>query len=494
MGPTVSPRSAIRVTFSDFFQVPQATVEQYGAFDISLLSDLPLFVDPFLLFNSKKDEYQKLHDGMIEYLAFLRTKSENQQMDPGLIRAWYLFPEIGQNWLGFSVTGNRGRGLGKKFADALHENLGKLFSSFGNEQITSGSHLEKLCLIREGVGRDNISDFTNNLIFGFLLEYTEKFAKAHISPALRRTITVPKVRFNYSTESWESAAFDLPFSDGDFVLLTPKDLLTRDETWINKTDFIEQFQSIPDAIPNAALRAQINNYFRSQLPKRAKKKDEHRAAIRTMLEYPEVIDYFIKFKEERGDEAVSISAQKVSFSEFLYLQQFKSLPTLLREETAFYSLSGDTFEEAMKRVLFLKDVIENKGGHRIFYYRGVAVDREADLHILYRMTWYATDSDVSREVNDGRGPVDFKISKGTDKTIVEFKLAKNSQLKRNLERQAEIYAKASDATGTIKVIMYFSEDERMRVDSILKDLKLTGHSNIVLIDARNDNKPSGSKA
>lgn len=110
------------------------------------------------------------------------------------------------------------------------------------------------------------------------------------------------------------------------------------------------------------------------------------------------------------------------------------------------------------------------------------------------MTWYATDADVSTEVNDGRGPVDYKISKGTDKTLVEFKLAKNSQLKRNLQKQAEIYAKASDASSVIKVIVYFSADERARVTEILKELKLLDNPNIVLVDARNDNKPSGSKA
>jgi hypothetical protein len=110
------------------------------------------------------------------------------------------------------------------------------------------------------------------------------------------------------------------------------------------------------------------------------------------------------------------------------------------------------------------------------------------------MTWFATDADVAREVNDGRGPVDFKVSKGLDKTLVEFKLAKNSQLKKNLTHQAEIYAKASDAQSTIKVILYFSANERKRVDKILKDLKLTDSPYVVLVDARSDNKPSGSKA
>src|SRR5579872_3434004 len=123
----------MNVSFSDFFRVPAKTVEQYGAFDVSLLADLPLFVDPFLLFNSKKPAYRKLHDGIIDYLRFLREKSSDQGLDPHLLKAWYRFPEIHQNWLGFSRSGNRGRGLGLMFATALHGNLGALFRNFGQE-------------------------------------------------------------------------------------------------------------------------------------------------------------------------------------------------------------------------------------------------------------------------------------------------------------------------------------------------------------------------
>jgi len=80
---------------------------------------------------------------------------------------------------------------------------------------------------------------------------------------------------------------------------------------------------------------------------------------------------------------------------------------------------------------------------------------ETDIHLLYRLTWYATDYSVDREVNNGRGPVDFKISKGSkDATLVEFKLAKNSKLKQNLEKQLEIYKKANNTEKGIKVIFY----------------------------------------
>jgi hypothetical protein len=75
-----------------------------------------------------------------------------------------------------------------------------------------------------------------------------------------------------------------------------------------------------------------------------------------------------------------------------------------------------------------------------------------------------------------------------------MKLAKNSQLKRNLQNQTEIYQAASDAVHAIKVIMFFSADEEERVIEILKELKILNNPNVVLIDARTDNKPSASKA
>lgn len=173
----------MKIYFSDFFDVSPRAIERHGAFNISLLSDLPLFIDPFLLFNSRKRKYRHLHDEIIRYLRFLREKSVAGEVNDGLLRAWYRFPEVGQTWLGFTQEGNRGSGLGDFFAQALHENLAQIFSNFGRETITKASHLEKLCLIKERVGRDNISDFTTNLIHGFLLDYTQQFAIKHIAPS-----------------------------------------------------------------------------------------------------------------------------------------------------------------------------------------------------------------------------------------------------------------------------------------------------------------------
>ena len=76
---------SVQIHFSDFFGVPAEVLEKYGAFNISLINDLPLFVDPFLLFNSDKEEYQQLHVEIIRYLHFLRDKSAEEGIEEGLL-------------------------------------------------------------------------------------------------------------------------------------------------------------------------------------------------------------------------------------------------------------------------------------------------------------------------------------------------------------------------------------------------------------------------
>ncbi len=144
------PLVELDLYFTDYFEVDPAVLEDYGAFDISVVSDLPLFIDPFLLFNSHHPIYQQLHQHILDYLLFLRDRAAEEDLDPRLIDAWYRFKEVKQNWLGFTLFGNEGAGLGLVFAHALHSALGEIFADFGNETVTRGTHLEKLCLIRDG--------------------------------------------------------------------------------------------------------------------------------------------------------------------------------------------------------------------------------------------------------------------------------------------------------------------------------------------------------
>ncbi len=479
--------------FSDYFGISSQVVEDYGAFDISVVSDLPLFIDPFLLFNSQKSEYKQLHQEVIKYLVFLRDKA-GTELDEGLIGALYRFKEVKQNWLGFTVLGNGGHALGADFAAALHTSLGSILKSFGTEQVTRGSHLEKLCLIRGGVGRDNISDFTTNLIKHYLLEYTQTFAKAHLKPEECHDFPVLRARFNYDTESWETLHFYLPKVRDDFVLLTPADILTRDETWISHPDMLDKFLYLPGAVEDAELRAKINNYFRSRLSQKPTAKERRAAAQATITRFPQLIDLYIKRQEDTGDQATRQSESRVVDTDKVLVRQVREVLLDLKQHTDFFDKPWTSYDEALDRVLTFKDYVEKQDGYRVIN-GNQRPSKETEVQIFFGLIWCYTDFDVNREPNNGRGPVDFKVSYGAgDKSLIEFKLAGNRSLKRNLERQLPIYEGANKTRQSVKVIICYTAKDQQRVARILKDLGIEQEKSVVVVDARRDNKPSGSKA
>lgn len=490
----------VPIYFSDVFEIEPKVVDDYGAFNVALVSDLPLFVDPFLLFDSRDDKYKVLHDGIIDYLIFLKERALEGELSKGDVSQWLMFKEVKQNWLGFSKVGNGGTGLGNQFADFLSKALRTVFRDFGSETRTASSHLEKLGLLGNGVGRDHLSDFTTNLIKGFLLQYTQDFAVQYLRKEFVRRFRVDKVSFDYISRRWRSEYFELPYFSGDYVLLTPKDMLTREQAWINQADMLSQFTEIQVSIPDEDLRQRVDEHFLRQIDERTKASERKEAALRTISAHPELLDIYIRMKEEEAPEAHVQSDLKVKVTEAQFIENVRELAAQLRDRlnkapTESGDASDDALGEARRRVAFLKHVIENNDGYRVFYVDGKPIKRESDLQTMFRLTWCATAFDVNAEVNNGRGPVDYKISKGKENaSLVEFKLASNTSLEKNLRSQVAIYEKASNVKHSLKVIMFFTDSEYAKVLRILQTLELDNNPDIILIDANRDNKPSASKA
>jgi hypothetical protein len=165
-------------------------------------------------------------------------------------------------------------------------------------------------------------------------------------------------------------------------------------------------------------------------------------------------------------------------------------------ENGYYDIEGNAYENALARAHFLKQIIENQDGYRVFWDdNSLLPRRESDVQLLFKFTWFRSAFDANAEVNNGRGPVDFKASHGSyDKALIEFKVASNKKLKQNLEKQLAVYEAANETTNGIKVVVYFTEQEEERLFGILEELDMLDKANVITIDARNDNKPSGSRA
>lgn len=490
-------RDPAGVFFSDRFDVNPAVLEEYGAFDISVVADLPVFVDPFLLFNSSNSNYQALHEQILDYLRFLRDRA-HEPLDAGRIKSWYTFSEVKQNWLGFAVDSNRGHGLGRGFAVAMHSALGDVLGNFGDETITSSSHVEKLALIKPGVGRDTISDLTTNLIKHFLLRYTSEFAVAHLDAADRKKVAVPRAAFNYNTETWATMTYDLPFTDGDFVILTPADLLTKDETWINSADMFNRFNVLPDVIGNDQLRSDLNRYLKTRLTRRTGIRERREVQAQALKQFPELIDCYIKLKEDTGDQAVATSRDKVLDTQKLLRDQVQRAAQDLTEKTDFFAKPWMSYDEALAAVETFRTYVEDQDGWRVINRgNGKVFANETEVQGFFGLLLQPSRFDVNREANNGRGPVDFKLSMGAlDKSLIEFKLAKSNSLERNMANQVAVYEKANKTNTSVFVVICYSKAEVAKTARVMKKLGLEDQDaedvrKVVVIDA--SPKTSASK-
>ncbi|MDD3229737.1 MAG: hypothetical protein PHE09_11030 [Oscillospiraceae bacterium] len=496
--------------FSEYFEVESTLLHQYGAIDISLICDMPLFIDPMLIFNSDRTEYKQVHENIIKYLHFLATKA-NRGLQKNEIRAWFKFSEVKNNWLGYSLVGNGGLALGDEYAQFLYDNIGFAIST---NNISQSTHIEKIMLLYQGSGKDKISDLTVNLIKEFLLEFTQTFAVDHIKPELRKNLYVERAYFNYETESFVSKEYMLPYfinSKGqeEYVLLTPIDILREDEPSINRLDFYNSQERVRASIENDILRAYVNNYIfeaiqkyeeqqrRNKRPVRERSisKIEKDAFAELTREYPELYDYYIRLRESdtaeiRGKSSLEVGAQ---------LEKFHVNTTALIDSIVSNGYKIDESlsarEEAVKRLKFFKHVIEDCDCYRNFYYSGQRISSEDDIRRMFRLVWYGTTYKVDFDTNNGRGELDVNVSKGQyNQNIIEFKLASNSSLS-HVFTQVKVYEAANCADGSLVAIFYFSQSE---FDTARQVVINAGHEeqldkSVFLIDCRTDNKPSASK-
>jgi hypothetical protein len=154
-----------------------------------------------------------------------------------------------------------------------------------------------------------------------------------------------------------------------------------------------------------------------------------------------------------------------------------------------------------KIILKYKDNVENNGLWKEFYRED---DGRAKHERFGQLLFYAVadaycdanNLDISRESNGGNGPVDFKLSQGTNfKYLVEMKLSSNPKLLDGFTVQLDAY-KASEKTRRSAYVVVRVNGRGNQLEELIKmnkDLKLKGQAcpDLVIIDATD--KESASK-
>lgn len=181
--------------------------------------DLPLGVDPFLLFKSRDPALAALHAKILEVFNAGIEAVRQGNLDEA--RRLFHFPEPAEIGLGHTKTGKRGAGLGSYLTELIVQTL--LDSPALQERGIK--HIEEMQLVSSGIGPDRVSDITANILKSFLIEYTQKQCELWKLP-LVSGVPVTNV-FDWQDQEWNDDYFDLPISpvDGSPILFVPRRLV-----------------------------------------------------------------------------------------------------------------------------------------------------------------------------------------------------------------------------------------------------------------------------
>jgi hypothetical protein len=250
--------------------------------------DVPVGIDPFLLFKSRDPGLRALHDIVIEAFRIgVDLVKDNRISDA---RELLRFPEVPEIGLGYTQKGKRGSGLGGFLSDLILETLRE-----SPAMLERGvRHVEELQLVSTGIGPDRVSDITASLIKPFLISYTQQQCELWNIP-LKTGVPIPHI-FDPNKSEWVDGYFDLPISpfDNAPILFVPRRVV-RALPWINYDDFVKlEFATYLRA---RAVKKRIQSGTTQATP--ASKEEVIRVTRREI----DRVDRYVRLKEERAVDA-----------------------------------------------------------------------------------------------------------------------------------------------------------------------------------------------
>ena len=342
------------------------------------------------------------------------------------------FKEITGTCLGYSNQGTSGNAIGKELRKNILETIKELQKSGEVDPVI----FELLNVFQEKVGCDRVSDLLTFILRDQIVEYNIR---------INNELNVPQN---------ENGLCENPYNQTN-ILLLPKQILSP-------LPITECFDDIDFACSeNERVRNEINQYF--DLGERKKLTKEE-------------IDHLLKVRIDYRNELIS-TYKKIVVTEY----DFDNDPA---GEIIWYQISKDKVNDyplkltqphnikemeivVEKICQKFKKLIEDNGLWRLLY-----DDNKPKHEIASQLLFYgiadaycsANNIDLSREVHNGHGPVDFKLSIGAaQKILVEIKLTSNTQLMHGLKKQLPLYMVQENTERAIYLVI--DNGHRKRLDS-----------------------------
>jgi hypothetical protein len=223
----------IRPRITDYYEIsiPQSQID----FAIPFFDeDLPLYVDPFLLWKSPSQQDQALHTSMINsfnHLNFLTHHGREEEAREILMIA----SECDEVGLGHSMK-RKGKRIGENKANEILS----LFKEIPEYSKHGFIHFEEIQLYIKDISKDRISDFACNFIKSFLIDFTIQSSE-ELGIHLNETI-IPSL-YDYRKNNFvrdQSVRLPVHPDSNEPIIFVPKRWL-RFNPWLNFDEYFRDY-------------------------------------------------------------------------------------------------------------------------------------------------------------------------------------------------------------------------------------------------------------
>lgn len=410
--------------FSTEFGIPPETLTNKGVFNVFVDKDSPFFINIKRLQNCDIPEfsnsYEKINERFRQIGVLLKKAKPGDKIYKAALSK-FDFPEVNGINLGFS-EGTHGAGFGLRLRKQIIKDAYEIIQS-GSEQPEI-FHL--VSLFEDNVGPDRLSDMIARIIYQDIVAYSQRiYAELEINER-----THPNYQFRDG----------LPINPYKkcYLLLLP-------ETILHELPIARCWDDIDRVCSeNAAIRAEINEAIGEEWSKLHS--TEKKAYLREQV-----------FKDPAKAERIITAYKEDSVDEINVFRNIKYIEDYLISTYQFPESKSQTSYDASLEILdHFKKWVELHRGNTVIQGVSQKPTEKIVQHLIHAvaLSYCKTFNwDFSPETDSGRGPVDFKVSRGTDKTVIEVKLTSNQQCVHGFETQIEEYAKAENTSNKIFVIV-----------------------------------------
>lgn len=409
-------------------------LDMKGVFDPIIDSDSPFFINLQRLKQTTVPEfvnsYAKIHDRFRTIIKLLDRANSKTESDTFYAQALRLFnfSEVNNLCLGYAV-GVKGSGFGPKLAKQVMDTAYDIVKA----GVEDPEFFELIPLFQDNVGADRLSDMIATLVLSDIEQYT-----------LRINSELNITRQSYPNYIFDETGFLINPFRKNHLLLVPVDIL-------HALPVAESWEDIDTVVlKNQVLRNEINHDIGKLW--RDYSTQERKEYLREEV-----------FKDSETCKRILEDYKATNVAPFDPQRELNYLLEKLKqffdhEEHNWKIENKDisSYPIAIKILDVLKHWIENNKGWELILKadsrsREKVVQRY--IHLAAQSFVEANNLDVSCEPNEGKGAVDFKISRGQDITLIEVKLSSNNKYIHGFKEQIFEYAEAEKTNKLIYVFI-----------------------------------------